>query len=52
MDERWSSGHQYAPREDAHDRYVVLSVMHSVVTTLHALYYGQSLANSSGLISH
>ena len=52
MDERWGNGRQYAPREDAHDRCVVLSVMHSAATRRHTLYCGQSLANRSGWISH
>ena len=43
----WS---KLAPQEDAHDRCVVLSVMHSAVTTLHALYCGQSLASRSSWI--
>lgn len=57
MDERWGNGRQYASREDAHDRCVVLSiqkrtVLHSAVTTLLAPFCGQSLANRSGWSSH
>ena len=52
MDERWGNGRQYAPREDAHDRCVLLPLMHNAVPTLHALYCGQSTLFRSGWMSH